>query len=575
MKKNKLTTRMLLTVLALLGIVVWAFFLRIGAFPNHPASLYIDEIAMLVDAKALVTTGHDMHGNSWLQSLYPSYGDYKMPVYLWAVYLASLLFTPSAFSVRLPSLMAGFGTFVIVYALLRTLYTNKTPKHDTFRISAIGAGIATVVTLGFSPWAIQFSRTGFEAYLGQFILGLAVLVLLRSKKRFQMLVLAMGLAALATYTYFSVRYVWIPIYLVWMVSQSNFITDPKAWMRVKNNIFLGLKLGLYLLVFLILLLPLFKSALYEASMQFRLSTPSILQNHEQVVQANEYRTIAGDSLLDRVLFHRIYFTGQVLAHNLSEQLSPRFIFITGDTNLRHGTGKYGLFLFPFMLPFCLGLYVLARKRKWMLAILITWIVSAALPAAVPLTVPHALRFLNALIPFSVIISVGIYEGFTLFWNTKTHRTVKRSLVGLFGLIAVFYAAAFSCYYFSVYPKVSDDAWFRSQSELATAVSSYISPEQSLTLLGTPDKFYLWLLAYGPYSGTEFANWSTEQYQFSEMDNVSFKVSEKYVDQQHLLLPSEEYSEHFDETNSIQSRVTQEITLSNGKRFTLLTVQTTD
>ncbi|KKT97629.1 MAG: hypothetical protein UX00_C0008G0003 [Microgenomates group bacterium GW2011_GWB1_45_17] len=64
-------------------ILLIAAVLRLYKLGSIPVSMYIDEIAIGVDAKSIAQTGRDMHGHSWLTPMFLSYGDYKLPVYIW------------------------------------------------------------------------------------------------------------------------------------------------------------------------------------------------------------------------------------------------------------------------------------------------------------------------------------------------------------------------------------------------------------------------------------------------------------------------------------------------------------
>lgn len=532
MKKSKqlLPSKLLNSVfwILLLVLVGLTVVLRVWQFGQIPASLYIDEVAMLADAKALVSTGMDMHGNSWMQAIFPSYGDYKMPVYLWMVYAFSSVFSPSNSTVRLPSLLAGFGTIAIVYAFLRTLPSWKKGSDSKKYLSRKSAVLLVLVVVGCSPWAIQFSRTGFEAHLAQFLLASAITLLVVSKRRVHYLLVATALAVLATYTYFSVRYVWLPVYVVWVALQIQMPRTAGWNSKVKNGLIRLGQLVVPVIFFGLMLLPMLRSPLYQESVQFRLSTPSVLQNAEQVVQANQYREYAGNTVFDRLAFHRWYFTAQELGRNMSEQLSPQFLFVWGDANLRHGTGKYGLFVVPFLVSAVAGLYVLAKRNKRMLLLLATWIVASALPAAVPMEVPHALRFLNALVPLSVILAIGTYEIVVWLMRSSYSRMARLVALTLGATIVFFCVFSFACYYFSVYPQQSGLAWDREKTELAVAISPYLDGSQPVYVAHSFDKFFLWILAYGPYSGDEFNQWESDAYQFSTLGTVKMGLPSTFV-----------------------------------------------
>src|SRR5688572_25885495 len=94
-------------------IIVLAIGLRGYQLGSLPTDLYIDEIAMLADAKSVAQSGLDMHGRPWYQVLYPSYGDYKLPVYLWLASLSVKVLGVSQLALRLPSMIAGIMTIII------------------------------------------------------------------------------------------------------------------------------------------------------------------------------------------------------------------------------------------------------------------------------------------------------------------------------------------------------------------------------------------------------------------------------------------------------------------------------
>ncbi len=68
------------TWLILVAVLVFGISLRIFNFNLNPPSLYWDEVAIGLDAKAIANTGYDQHGNSFLAPLLSSYGDYTAPV---------------------------------------------------------------------------------------------------------------------------------------------------------------------------------------------------------------------------------------------------------------------------------------------------------------------------------------------------------------------------------------------------------------------------------------------------------------------------------------------------------------
>ena len=136
---------------------------RLWQFGQIPNSLYWDEVAIGLDARSLLATGKDLVGHSWLQPLFVSYGDFKAPVYIWLVTLLGKIFSVSEWVVRLPSLLAGLGIAWLVYDLIKLI----SPKKSKL-------ALLVLTNLLIMPWAIHFSRIGFESHLSLFWLTLMV-----------------------------------------------------------------------------------------------------------------------------------------------------------------------------------------------------------------------------------------------------------------------------------------------------------------------------------------------------------------------------------------------------------------
>lgn len=508
MHKNRLFNYLSHGQLAVLviGVLVGIFFrmYQLGALPD---GLYWDETAILVDAISVSQTGRDMHGRPWYQIIYPSYGDYKLPVYIWLSSVAVKIFGPSEWAVRLPSALTGVVTMLlaglVALQLGKVVWPDRVSLQNWLAIVAVGI-------VAVSPWSIIFSRTGFEAHVGQLLLGAAALILVGSTSKWRWLVAAL-IGGLATYAYFSVRFVWPAMvlgYVVWQLLSS----------KITRSQLLGIGIGVVgsFVVFGATLLPMLRSPLYADSNRFRLSTASVLNADDEVLQSNVYREVAGNTLLDRVVFHRYWLMARNLGANYADHLDLRFLFFTGDANLRHGTGLHGLFLIPCMLPFIYGWYWLLRKHAGLAVWFGVWWMVALLPASVPETTPHALRSLNALMPLSLVMSVGVVAALA---EVKKHWQRAAKGVLAVWLIAVGIGVVqFWQYYTHIYPTFANESWQGQYRELAQAVATQSYPVNVLTF---DDRFYLWLMAYGPWEPVDWQHWPSQGFIFTEVPGVSY------------------------------------------------------
>lgn len=505
-----------LFVLLLFLIIVVAVFLRFFRLGQIPVSLYWDETAILVDAGSVAQSGLDMHGNHWLQPIFISYGDYKLPVYIWLAALTVKLFGISEFSLRLPSAIAGVLTMLLGGLIARELFTDGLSqlKKKTRNLYFSVGYLAVALVIAVSPWSVVFSRAGFEGHLGQFIFGLAVFFLLLDKRKWYFLYLAQILAVLSTYTYFSIRFIWPVVMLAYFLV-----------LRKRFNWQFLLKILSAFAIYFLILMPMIRSPLYEASNQFRLSTTSVLNMEDWAVKSNQYRQLAGNSLIDRLVYHRFVLQGRELLKNYGDNISFNFLFINGDPNLRHGTSQHGLFLLVFAPAFLVGLYKLFDGYKPQLFFLVIWWLASLLPASVPETTPHALRSLNALLPLSIIIGLGlaylVKEGAMSSQKHVYRRWKVFSLIG-YGLLIVVAVIQFSWHYFAIYPQQSAAAWQDGFKELAIEIEAKRDPVRTVWVDIADDRFYLWLLASGNYTQQDFRSWQWSGYTLDKVENIEFR-----------------------------------------------------
>ncbi len=490
----------------LTGIMVVAIALRVIGFGHQPAGTYWDETAMMVDATALAQSGKDMHGGNAWQLIFPSYGDYKMPVLIWLAAVSVKLFGATAFALRLPSLLAGIGTVLVAHALAKQLWKSA----NTARLAALIVAIA--------PWSIVFSHTAFEGHVAQFLLAIAAWALLQTKSKWWWGIVAAVFGALATYTYFSVRFVWpaVLIGVSFIILHTEILESKKvqlwAWIKKFSQVCI-----LPLVLYVLLLIPMAKSPLYADSNRFRLNADSILKSQDWPIVSNQWREIAGNTLVDRGFFHRYWLMAQALFANYSDNLSASFLFFTGDLNLRHGTGTHGLFLWFWLPALAVGLFAAWRKSWSITLALVMWWLAALLPASVPENTPHALRTLNALIPIALIMSVGAQRIWSWLAAQKPIISfISRSIVVLVLIVTV---GEFELYYTTTYQQKAYASWQTDFDKTMDIVRKNQQSNQTVLIEHNDDKFFLWALL-----GVDFKNPPTlveNQYLFKQIGEVYF------------------------------------------------------
>ncbi len=482
----------LVASIVMLGLVVRAYLLFFSPLP-----LYWDEVAMLIDARSVIETGRDLHGGNWLQPLYPSYGDFKLPVYILTTAMTMLLVGTQDWVVRVPSLLAGVGTIIVAAAVGKEI-ADKVYKKANYVSFAM---VATGLIMAFSPWSLHFSRVGFEAHLAQFLVSCSIWLLLRNDGLYKKTVLAALLGVLATYTYFSVRFVW-PV-----VAATAFVLfefpDKLRSVGLRRSFRAIAPLVMMLTLYAVLLIPLYRSEYYEQSSQLRYSTSSVLNSTDYALQSNELREQAGNHWYTRFLFHRNILLIRAFGTNVSQNISANFLFISGDNNLRHGTAQHGLFVTPLLLVFAVGWFYLVKKHPKAGILLVTWWLAAVVPASVPHEVPHALRSLNALVPLVVVMGFGYTELLRLAVESR-FRIVATTGMALYTGVILFVSAEFLTYYSVLYPKTAYTAW---QGGYREQIAEYQVSEKK----HPDDRFFLWQWAYGDLTSEHIQSLPKEQF----------------------------------------------------------------
>lgn len=488
---------------ALVTVAVFCIgaYLRLSHLGEVPRSLYWDEVAILIDARSIAATGADMHGNSWLQALFLSYGDYKLPVYVWLSALFGL-FTHSDMIVRLPNIFLGIISLPLTafLAVKLTQQTNSTDKKYLF--------FAVLLIYACSPWAILFSRTGFEAFASQFFVTASMLLLAYSEKKPKLLIAVPLLGIIATYTYFATRFVWPVLFVVfWLLY--------KQYTKASFAVALGI-----LVIFAVGLVPMYRSQYYAASQQFRLSTPSVLDPTQRVLTSNLYKESLNNSLISRVLFHRHFLLARDFARNIGDHLTFDYLFLTSQTdNFRHSTKQHGLFLWTVAPFFLIGIWSLLNKNPKLAVFLFVWWATALVPASVPTTTPHALRSLNALTPLVILIGQGLATALVFFARKQFAQFTQ----GIIVLALLIHTGAFFWHYTRIYPTQSAKDWQEHAHILAQETIKNRVGKEPLTVQKNDGILYLWFLAYGGYSPKEIQSFAKNEYhQLSEFDGIRFE-----------------------------------------------------
>jgi len=142
-------------LVCLIFIISIGIFLRFFQLSSVPPGLYQDETALGYNAYSILQTGKDEHGEIF-PIYFESFGDFKLPVYIYLTVVSVALFGLTEFAIRFPSALFGSLTLLSAFFLIRQITVNT---RLTLLLSAL---------LAINPWHLFFSRAGFEVNVGLF-----------------------------------------------------------------------------------------------------------------------------------------------------------------------------------------------------------------------------------------------------------------------------------------------------------------------------------------------------------------------------------------------------------------------
>jgi hypothetical protein len=280
----------------------------------------------------------------------------------------------------------------------------------------------SALLVAISPWAINFSRVGFEANIGLAIISLAVLFFLKGLNKSKYWFLSAFFFALSIYTYHSTK-IFVPIFLL----ASVFIYYKKVKTNLKTSIFSTI-------LFLLLASPIFYVTFFGGG--FERGFVTIFFDDQSTLRP----------FIDIILEFFL---------NLKNQFSLSFL-IGGkdDVGLRHLTPGFGIF-YAVELPFFInGLIQLFKKNNQSSPskkLLIVWLITGFLPALISHQTPHAVRSLLIIPAIQIVSALGFINFYSLFKKKSVFRKISISIP------AVILLTSFASYIFTYYTSYAKES----------------------------------------------------------------------------------------------------------------------
>ncbi len=380
-----------------------------------PPALSWDEASIGYDAYSILKTGKDQWGEVYPLA-FKSFGEYKYPFHIYASVASVYLFGLNEFAVRFPSALFGIINIFLLYLLVYKLFKNQF-------IALTAAFLLTI-----SPWHIQFSRVIWETNFALFFffLGLYFFLVSRQDRKNYFLLISFILLGIATFTYNGAK-VFIVLFLpVLLFSQKNYLLKQKKY-------------------------SLFSLIIFAMFIAVNLIDPRLsgINRFKQLdfIQADVVKTISYQT-------SRIYSLGkgELIARQYLLYFSPKFLFISGDSNLRHSTQAVGEVYWLELLLVPLGIYFLIKKEPKSAILILGWFLLAPIPGSFTREAPHAARAMFTLGVWQILAAAGMYYLYSLFKDYKRYFVIVLFIILLASCMKYF------GYYLNDYPKTSSVYW---------------------------------------------------------------------------------------------------------------------
>jgi len=456
--------------IAFIFIILIAISLRFFDLGSIPPGVNRDEAALGYNAYSLLETGKDEYGRSFPIS-FESFGDWKLPVYIYESIVPIKIFGLNPFSVRLPSALAGLISVVMVYFLVKELFSKKS-------LALLAMFLAAV-----SPWSLHLSRVASEANMADCFLIGGVLALLKARKKHTWLILVSAFLLSLTFGTYASSYVFVPLFAL-------------ALLFIYGKKFITNRFGIIAMLIFISLGGFFWYQTTSAN-NVKISgigifgDPSIV-NAKIETPRNEHQN--PQDIFAKLFHNRVAFGIERFAQNYLNAFSPEFLFISGGGNHAHNISDFGnmyLVEAPF---FFLGLafLIFSPKRKEKYLILL-WLLIAPIAPSITKDAPHTVRMFFVFPVNIILVALGIMWAVNIFKNK-----IRYIIIGIIILLYIGNIAIYLDRYYTHFPYNETQNWGLLYEKINSVISSPGNKNKKVIMSGVEESPYIYLLFYSSY-----------------------------------------------------------------------------
>lgn len=492
--------------LIFISTVVLTIFLRLFMLSQVPPGINRDEASIGYTAYALNQTGRDEYGGSFPIS-FQSFGDWKLPLYIYTTTLTVRLFGISEFAVRIPSVLFGIATVVLTFFLVKTLFNNN-------RLALL-----TMFLVSVAPWHIHLSRVESESNVAVFFTTAGVFLFLLSLKRAAWLIIPSLIFFALTYFTYAGNYIFTTLLLAGLVVIYGSEVPRKRPLLIALvlfSIFTG-----------------FIAFHTLGGNKTKFSGINIFGDpaavHAKIeLPRNEHEN--PQSLFTRIFHNRAVFAVERIGQNYLNGFSPQFLFIKGGDNKAHNIANFGnmyIIEAPFLL---LGfIFLIAKKSGKEKKLILWWFLIAPIAASLTKDAPHTNRMFAIFPILPLVVAMGIEWTHVALSRYKIISAICVTLVSLLfaGNIGIYLDR-----YFVHFPRDEAENWGLAFKKLSELITSDQLKDKHVVMTKPESSPYIFLLFYQAYDPSRYQREairyaptedgfihvrSFDQYEFREID----------------------------------------------------------
>lgn len=471
-----------------------------------------DEASIAYNAYSLLKTGHDERGQVWPLQI-QSFGDWKLPGYIYSLIPFIKIFGLQDWVVKLPSLLAGMAIVILLPALVRLWTKDK-------RLSILVALLAAV-----NPWLWHFSRIAYEVNLALAFYLVATVSFyyflnnwrqLSRFKQFLALFFAINFWSATVFTYHAFQ-LFTPLtvaFIFWQERQklSKFYLKNRTLSLI--NIF-------NLLIWVVLFI--FSGAI--GANQIKGGGLNILDRgmwHSTMIDERNFLTYPESWLARLSINYYTLIVGQ-LGQNLADLFNFNFFFIHGGNHGIHDVLAVPNLLMVMAPLIIFGLILFFKEKKPWQKFLLWSVVAASLPALLTIQANHSTRTFALIIPLLILAAYA--------WR---HLLAKKWWSIIIIVCLVWQLFTVSVNYFLIAPKKTINNYAWQMPELVKEVWQRKADYDLVLIDEVESTLYIYFLYYLSYdsslllSNLIYYPINAEGFQYAKcLENICF-VDERAV-----------------------------------------------